>query len=513
MDSEDLNAAYIEHLAELRQFIPKLNSQIEVISCTKWIQRFQNAIDTEFNARNYLMHLMCEQLKRGKLNHPFLELSGINRDLEIIAQELSISTSGCRNYIGSNCCTDIFPSSENDQIGSGDRQRDNNIIIRADSDVQIDELNRFIEDMTQINHNLQNEVHISNQKRMYIQNEIDRWSKDQNNLTKAYSITKIEPDPFKTVIEQKDNEVRKYRIHFLSYKKKYEECSKLLDDHKRLINEDRKIIDRLENEIQEMKKKNVSNTLAQNPFESNEVINYIHDVCQLLQDKCVTLSESSNISKLAQVFKFDCFSRKFNGSIIERDNIKQLEETIAQQFRDLFQTLIKDYELKISQLMESDQRKIKDIENYYDRKVRSIEQNLEENKMEITQLEKIISRKNLLCSKESQTEDMCNLLQTEAECLQDAISKIKNLRSELGRQGCSHLKKIRKYEYKIQKLKKEHSNKEKALKLELATLKSEIMAETGAKHQKELEQVTNDLELKYKTILVEAIQNQKTEMI
>lgn len=86
LQTAQLDTTYRELLVNLKNNVTQLASQIDAISCAKWIQKLQSLIEPDdIKLRNYLLLQICNQIRTGYLGHPFINLGYLNQDLNVVA--------------------------------------------------------------------------------------------------------------------------------------------------------------------------------------------------------------------------------------------------------------------------------------------------------------------------------------------------------------------------------------------------------------------------------------------
>lgn len=81
-----LETTYRELLVKLKAHVTQLDSQTDAMLCVKWIQKLQTLTKpNDIILRNYLLLQICNQIRSGYLDHPFINLSYLNQDLNVVA--------------------------------------------------------------------------------------------------------------------------------------------------------------------------------------------------------------------------------------------------------------------------------------------------------------------------------------------------------------------------------------------------------------------------------------------
>lgn len=99
-----LEITYRELLVKLKAHVTQLDSQTDAMLCVKWIQKLQTLTKpNDIILRNYLLLQICNQIRSGYLDHPFINLSYLNQDLNVVAN-------CCREWEA--MCTDHFTTDD-----------------------------------------------------------------------------------------------------------------------------------------------------------------------------------------------------------------------------------------------------------------------------------------------------------------------------------------------------------------------------------------------------------------
>lgn len=81
-----LDSTYRELLVKLKAYVTQLDSQTDAMLCIKWIQKLQGFTEpTDIRLRNYLLLQICNQIRTGYLDHPFINLGYLDQDLIVVA--------------------------------------------------------------------------------------------------------------------------------------------------------------------------------------------------------------------------------------------------------------------------------------------------------------------------------------------------------------------------------------------------------------------------------------------
>lgn len=98
-----LEIAYRDLLVKLKAYVTQLNSQTDAMLCVKWIQKLQTLDQpNDIRLRNYLLLQICNQIRTGYLDHPFINLCYLDRDLNTVAnccRELELMCNGTQDIM------------------------------------------------------------------------------------------------------------------------------------------------------------------------------------------------------------------------------------------------------------------------------------------------------------------------------------------------------------------------------------------------------------------------------
>lgn len=172
---------------------------------------------------------------------------------------------------------------------------------------------------------------------------------------------------------------------------------------------------------------------------------------------------------------------------------KQIEITTDNQLH----TIQKAYESEIEQHYETSELKIEEIKASYELKLNQIKVENEtfkiEKEKEISRLSEIIQQQ---CCK--MTDEIFNLRKEVEQCIvtrgDDKINVLKKCISKMDK--LFH-KSEREYLKQIEKLKQDLELKEKVQQIQMITQRAEIAARTSAEKQKQVDDIMNNLEVKY----------------
>lgn len=81
-----LEITYRDLLVKLKTHVTQLDSQTDAMLCVEWIQKLQTLTKpNDIKLRNYLLLQICNQIQTGYLDHPFINLSYLDQDLNVVA--------------------------------------------------------------------------------------------------------------------------------------------------------------------------------------------------------------------------------------------------------------------------------------------------------------------------------------------------------------------------------------------------------------------------------------------
>lgn len=81
-----LDITYRELLVKLKTHVTRLANQMDAMLCVKWIQKLQTLTQAaDVKLRNYLLLQICNQISTGYLDHPFINSSYLDQDLNVVA--------------------------------------------------------------------------------------------------------------------------------------------------------------------------------------------------------------------------------------------------------------------------------------------------------------------------------------------------------------------------------------------------------------------------------------------
>lgn len=114
-----IDSTYRDILVKLKTHVTDLSSQMDAMSCVKWIQKLQTLTQPdEIKLRNYLLLQICNQIRTGYLGHPFINLSYLDQDLTVVA----------------NCCRDWETMcNDADDLLRLERSESNVTVVATDS--------------------------------------------------------------------------------------------------------------------------------------------------------------------------------------------------------------------------------------------------------------------------------------------------------------------------------------------------------------------------------------------
>ncbi|CAD7080787.1 unnamed protein product [Hermetia illucens] len=173
---EDLDVLYFQYLANLKNLILKLHNMEDVNCCKRWIEAFNNCRDDQKIVRNCLVSLMYQQLDGdGQLSDPFTDLSKIywnfnNLFMEDDTQEL-VST---KTPLTSIELIDGLGSDGASETPRNLSQSVEAIPITNRHLAQIDDLTKFIVNMRNINHLLLNELKQVKREKSVLEMKVER---------------------------------------------------------------------------------------------------------------------------------------------------------------------------------------------------------------------------------------------------------------------------------------------------------------------------------------------------
>lgn len=181
---------YKRLLSHLKSLILRLTCPIQTYLCEVWIERFLKCDPhTESNARNTLIGLLTEQLQSGPgLKHPFNSIANtdlpLNEIVDIAASqpERHSTINENKSKFNSPRSFDSRPSSTNKSLYITDSQCQ---YIGTECVAQIKDLNKFINELTQINRKLQSELDTAMRERNCLLRTNAEWQMKCDQLSRT----------------------------------------------------------------------------------------------------------------------------------------------------------------------------------------------------------------------------------------------------------------------------------------------------------------------------------------
>lgn len=173
--NEVSNSEYADLLSNLKRTVVCLTCPQKIELCKAWIQRFLECAPHEEDARNFLIRSLTQQLLTStdqNLEYPFMLIANTDHSLQYIVDEIRrrkfrpvVNNSTSSHSIVHRC------SEENlNQISDEDC-----LFIGSDCVTKIQDLNRFINEITEINKNLSKELENTKRERDELRKINAKW--------------------------------------------------------------------------------------------------------------------------------------------------------------------------------------------------------------------------------------------------------------------------------------------------------------------------------------------------
>lgn len=172
-----LNSEYGDLLSNLKTTVLRLTCPQKIDLCKAWIQRFLKCAPHEDGARNYLIHKLTQQLLAStdaNLEYPFTVIANTEQNsLQDIVDE--IRRRKIQPISTSHAIDNRFSQENINQLQMSDEDCQ---FIGSDCVAQIQDLNRFITEITEINKNLTKELENTKRERDELRITNAKWQKE-----------------------------------------------------------------------------------------------------------------------------------------------------------------------------------------------------------------------------------------------------------------------------------------------------------------------------------------------
>lgn len=214
---EVLNSDYADLLSNLKTTVIRLTCPQKIELCKAWIQRFLKCSPHEDDARNFLIRSLTQQLLAStdaNLDYPFVVIENIERSLQDIVEEIQ------RRKIQPvvHRCSDANLN----HLQMSDEEFE---LIGSDCAAQIQDLNRFITEITEINKNLTRELENTKRERDELRNINAKWQTEyEESVLKRQVGTRSSDrylsscgscDGYKAEVEQANKDLQQLQEAFL----------------------------------------------------------------------------------------------------------------------------------------------------------------------------------------------------------------------------------------------------------------------------------------------------------